>query len=59
MSATKINIFLTGATGYIGGSVLNTLLLHSNASNSNISALIRGDDERVEKIGITQCYTSC
>jgi nucleoside-diphosphate-sugar epimerase len=50
MSATKINILLTGATGYIGGSVLNALLQHPNASNFNITALIRGDDERVKKI---------
>ncbi|CAF1349245.1 unnamed protein product, partial [Adineta steineri] len=33
MSSTKINIFLTGATGYIGGSVLTSLLQHPNASN--------------------------
>ncbi|CAF0748341.1 unnamed protein product [Adineta steineri] len=51
MSSTKINIFLTGATGYIGGSILTSLLQHPNASNFNITALIRGgDDERVKKL---------
>jgi len=50
MSTTKINIFLTGATGYIGGSILTALLQHSNASNFSITALIRGDDERVKKL---------
>ncbi|CAF0829081.1 unnamed protein product [Rotaria sp. Silwood1] len=50
MSSTKINIFLTGATGYIGGSVLTTLLQHPNASNFNITGLIRGDNERIKKL---------
>jgi nucleoside-diphosphate-sugar epimerase len=50
MSTTKMNIFLTGATGYIGGSILTALLQHSNASNFDITALIRGDDERVKKL---------
>jgi thioester reductase-like protein len=50
MSTTRINIFLTGATGYIGGSILTALLQHSNASHFNITALIRGDDERVRKL---------
>jgi nucleoside-diphosphate-sugar epimerase len=50
MSSTKINIFLTGATGYIGGSILTALLQHPNVSNFNISALIRGDNERVNKL---------
>jgi nucleoside-diphosphate-sugar epimerase len=50
MASTRINIFLTGATGYIGGSILTALLQHSNASNFNITALIRGDDERVKKL---------
>jgi len=50
MSSTKINIFLTGATGYIGGSILTSLLQHPNAANFNITALIRGDEERVKKL---------
>lgn len=51
MSSTRIKIFLTGATGYIGGSVLNSLLEHSNATNFDISVLIRsGDNERINKL---------
>ncbi|CAF1519015.1 unnamed protein product [Didymodactylos carnosus] len=50
MSSTKINILLTGATGYTGGAVLTGLLQHSNASNFNITALIRGDESRVKKL---------
>jgi nucleoside-diphosphate-sugar epimerase len=50
MSSKQINIFLTGATGYIGGSVLTGLLQHPNASNFKITALIRGDENRVKKL---------
>ena len=50
MSSAKINIFLTGATGYIGGSILTSLLQHPNARNFNITALIRGDNERIKKL---------
>lgn len=52
----KINILFTGATGYIGGSVLTGLLRHSNASHFHITALIRDGDDRIEKlkaIGVT------
>ncbi|CAF1000427.1 unnamed protein product [Rotaria sordida] len=50
MSSKQINIFLTGATGYIGGSILTGLLNHPNASNFKITALIRGDESRVKKL---------
>jgi nucleoside-diphosphate-sugar epimerase len=50
MSSTKINILLTGATGYIGGSVLTGLLRHPDVANFKITALLRGDDSRVKKI---------
>ena len=50
MSSTKINILLTGATGYIGGSVLTGLLQHPNASNFKITALLRGDESRIKKV---------
>ena len=50
MSSKQINIFLTGATGYIGGSILTGLLQHPNASNFKITALIRGDESRVKKL---------
>ncbi|KAI0822502.1 NAD-P-binding protein [Trametes gibbosa] len=45
MSSSKINIFITGATGYIGGSVLERLLKHPDAANFNISALVRSADK--------------
>ncbi|CAF4062689.1 unnamed protein product, partial [Adineta steineri] len=47
MSSKQINIFLTGATGYIGGSILTGLLQHPNVSTFKITALIRGDENRV------------
>ena len=50
MTSEQINILLTGATGYIGGSVLTGLLQHPNASNFKITALIRGDEDRVKKL---------
>jgi len=50
MSSKQINILLTGATGYIGGSILTGLLQHPNVSNFKITALIRGDESRVKKL---------
>lgn len=50
MSSKEINIFLTGATGYIGGSILTALLHHPNASNFKITALIRGNEDRAKKL---------
>lgn len=41
LSAVKQKIFLTGATGYIGGSVLWRLLNHSDRSKFAIKALVR------------------
>jgi nucleoside-diphosphate-sugar epimerase len=39
--SSKLNIFFTGATGYIGGSVLIRLLEHPDAASFNITALVR------------------
>ncbi|CAF1198185.1 unnamed protein product [Rotaria sp. Silwood1] len=50
MSSQQINVLFTGATGYIGGSVLTGLLQHPNSSNFKITALIRGDENRVKKL---------
>ena len=50
MAANKINVLLTGATGYIGGAVLASLLEHPNASQFKITALVRGDESRVKKL---------
>ncbi|CAF1136036.1 unnamed protein product [Rotaria sordida] len=51
MSSQQLNILFTGATGYIGGSVLTGLLQHPNSSNFKITALIRGDEGRAKKLG--------
>ncbi|KII89891.1 hypothetical protein PLICRDRAFT_174707 [Plicaturopsis crispa FD-325 SS-3] len=44
MSST-INIFFTGATGYIGGAVLARLLVHPKAAQFKINALLRNKDK--------------
>ncbi|KAI0787434.1 NAD(P)-binding protein [Fomes fomentarius] len=41
----RTSIFLTGATGYIGGAVLARLLKHPNASKFDITALVRNADK--------------
>ncbi|EPQ52538.1 NAD P-binding protein [Gloeophyllum trabeum ATCC 11539] len=38
---TKINVFITGATGYLGGSVLQRLLAHPERTSFSITALVR------------------
>ncbi|OJT03680.1 hypothetical protein TRAPUB_5708 [Trametes pubescens] len=45
MSSSKATIFLTGATGYIGGSILQRLLAHPNRKNFEITALVRSADK--------------
>ncbi|KAJ3003793.1 hypothetical protein NUW54_g5123 [Trametes sanguinea] len=45
MSSSKTNIFITGATGYIGGSVFQRLIQHPIAANFNITALIRSPEK--------------
>ena len=50
MASNKVNILLTGATGYIGGSILTGLLQHPNVGHFNITCLVRGDDSRVKKL---------
>jgi len=44
-NVSKTQIFLTGATGYIGGSVLNRLLEHPAASTFDITAYLRNADK--------------
>ncbi|KAI0737098.1 NAD(P)-binding protein [Daedaleopsis nitida] len=41
----KTSIFLTGATGYIGGAVLAKLLSHPSANTFDITALVRNADK--------------
>lgn len=52
--SSKTNIFVTGATGYIGGSVLARLLDHPNASSFQITALVRSPEKaaKLESVGI-------
>ncbi|OJT06574.1 hypothetical protein TRAPUB_2569 [Trametes pubescens] len=45
MSVDKTPIFITGATGYIGGSVLERLLKHPSASTFDITALVRNEEK--------------
>ncbi|KAI0668324.1 NAD-P-binding protein [Trametes maxima] len=45
MSSDKVTIFYTGATGYIGGSVLQRLFEHPNRQNFDITALVRNTDK--------------
>ncbi|KAI0360218.1 NAD-P-binding protein [Trametes cingulata] len=45
MSANKTPIFLTGATGYIGGSVLERLLKHPSANTFDISVIVRNPEK--------------
>lgn len=48
MSA-KLEIFLLGVTGYIGGTVLQKLLVHPRRSDFNFTALVRST-EKAEKL---------
>ncbi|KAJ7581763.1 hypothetical protein C8J56DRAFT_251361 [Mycena floridula] len=41
----KLNIFITGATGYVGGTVLSRLLEHVNVDEFTITALVRSEDK--------------
>ncbi|KAI0360217.1 NAD-P-binding protein [Trametes cingulata] len=43
--AEKVTIFVTGATGYIGGAVLQRLLQHPYRENFEISALVRSAEK--------------
>ncbi|KAF9479340.1 NAD(P)-binding protein [Pholiota conissans] len=53
MSA-KLNIFITGATGYVGGSVISRLLKHPQAASFEITALLRSAEkaEKLHPLGI-------
>ncbi|KAI0920646.1 hypothetical protein AcV5_010330 [Taiwanofungus camphoratus] len=53
-SSSKTSIFLLGATGYIGGSVLTRLLRHPSANTFDITVLVRNADKakRFESFGV-------
>ncbi|KAJ7174949.1 NAD-binding protein [Mycena crocata] len=48
MSGTKTNFLLTGATGYIGGSILTRFLAHPHARNFQFTVLVR-DAKKADK----------
>ncbi|KAG8217077.1 hypothetical protein J3R82DRAFT_5099 [Butyriboletus roseoflavus] len=52
--STKTQIFITGATGYIAGSVLDRLLRHPTFATSEITVLIRKADKvpAFESLGV-------
>ncbi|CAA7267190.1 unnamed protein product [Cyclocybe aegerita] len=52
--AGKLNIFFTGATGYIGGSILSRLLQHKDAASFHITALVRSSNkaEKFKTLGV-------
>jgi len=54
MTSEKPKILLTGATGYIGGSILTHLLKseHASLKDTTITCLVRGED-RVTKLSST------
>ncbi|KAF8969167.1 hypothetical protein BDZ97DRAFT_1915527 [Flammula alnicola] len=52
--SSKLNIFFTGATGYIGGTVLTRLLQHPDAASFQIIALVRSAEkgEKLKTLGV-------
>ncbi|EJF64808.1 NAD(P)-binding protein [Dichomitus squalens LYAD-421 SS1] len=55
MSTSKTPIFLTGATGYIGGAVLARLLSHPSANTFEITTIVRSAEKAKilkEKFGV-------
>lgn len=55
-TGTPSKVFLTGATGYIGGSILSSLLKHPN--KYTVSALVRQKEqgEVLKQHGVTPVY---
>ncbi|KAF8066914.1 NAD(P)-binding protein [Lyophyllum atratum] len=54
MSTTKADILITGATGYVGGSVLSRFLKRSDIAFLNITALVRSAEkaEKLKALGV-------
>ncbi|KAH9480248.1 Oxidase ucsJ [Psilocybe cubensis] len=52
--SNPLKIFITGATGHIGGTFLMTLLKHKDVSNFQITALVRSEErgEKLKSLGI-------
>jgi uncharacterized protein YbjT (DUF2867 family) len=51
---SKTQVFITGATGYIAGSVLDRLLRHPTSATSEITVLVRKADKvpAFESLGV-------
>ncbi|KAI0303684.1 hypothetical protein B0F90DRAFT_1708142 [Multifurca ochricompacta] len=60
MTSSKTHILLTGATGYIGGSVLQRLLDHPKRDTFEITALVRSVDkaDRLNALGVNTSVAS-
>ncbi|KAJ3514591.1 hypothetical protein NLJ89_g2290 [Agrocybe chaxingu] len=43
--SSKVKVFMTGVTGYIGGSVLSRLLRHPDAPSFSITVLVRSEEK--------------
>ncbi|KAF8907377.1 NAD-binding protein [Gymnopilus junonius] len=50
----KLNILMTGVTGFIGGSVLKNFLNHPDFSSFNITVLVRSPEkaDKLKKLGV-------
>ncbi|KAF9048745.1 hypothetical protein BJ165DRAFT_1053961 [Panaeolus papilionaceus] len=57
---TKTHIFLTGATGYIGGSVLARLLTHPQSDSFDITVLVRDPSKAAQfrQLGVSSVQGS-
>ncbi|KAH9003177.1 hypothetical protein EDB86DRAFT_3117868 [Lactarius hatsudake] len=57
---SKTHIFITGATGYIGGSVLQRLLDHPKSDTFEITALVRNADKAtlLNTVGVNTAVAS-
>ncbi|KAF9266639.1 NAD(P)-binding protein [Marasmius fiardii PR-910] len=53
--STKVNVLVTGITGYIGGAVVDRILARPDASSFDIRAIVRSADkcEKLKAFGIT------
>ncbi|THH08289.1 hypothetical protein EW146_g9044 [Bondarzewia mesenterica] len=60
MSPSTTHIFMTGVTGYIGGSVLQRLLSHPKSETFQITALVRNEEKakKLQSIGIKTVIAS-
>ncbi|KAJ7593880.1 NAD-binding protein [Mycena floridula] len=54
MSSNKIDVFMTGVTGYIGGAVLQRFLSSPYFSSMNVTALLRSSEkaDKLQKYGV-------